>query len=238
MTTDPTTTRRNVLRYGTLGAAGAVFLAACGSDRAPAGISGEPVPTTIVVPTVPALAPNEADKAADQAQLHTLISIESLVAEMYRTYGGKVTDAELAPLVTGFAADHTANASAVAQLTDSKKVDEPNKKLKELFVDPLEATLTSQTAVLSFFHNLESSLTATYINAMQDLIEPATRQAVMAFGGASARRVSLLGNGGSGELPTGAVYPSSDLIPTAAFLAPETENADGDGETPESTDGP
>jgi hypothetical protein len=40
----------------------------------------------------------------------------------------------------------------------------------------------------------------------------------MTFGAASARRVAVLGNRGSGLAPDEALYPVTDLIPNAAYL--------------------
>ena len=71
---------------------------------------------------------------------------------------------------------------------------------------------------------LESSLVATYVNAMTDILDPTMRRTLMTFGAAAARRVTLLRDG---EVPEGAVYPSADLISNDAFLG-GTEEATGD----------
>lgn len=220
--TNAPTSRRNLLRVGGLGAFGAVVLAACSSDS-PVGVSGSPGPATSVPPTVPPKAPTTVQLAADQEQLHTLSSVEALVAKVYADHGDKVTNPELKPLVAQFGADHTAAAEALTARTEDRQADKPNKVLTETMVAPMEMTLATEAGVLSMLRNLESTLTATYINAVGILTQADDRQAMMTHGGACARRVSLLGNDGEGELPAAALYPPTDLITGKAMLSAEQE---------------
>lgn len=223
MTTFDTPSRRSVLKIGGVGVFAAAFLSAC-SDDEPVGVSGTPSPTTDVAPTVPQKDPTEAQLTEVQVQLHTLASVEALVASVYAEHASEITDPELAPHVGRFGADHTAAASAVAALSDDGATPEPNAWLQENLVDPAADSLNTEENVQRFLRNLESSLAATYVNAMPEILEAEMRRTLMTFGAAAARRVTLLGDG---EVPEGAVYPSTDLISNDAFLGGE-EEAEGD----------
>lgn len=223
MATYETPSRRSVLKIGGVGVFAAAFLSAC-SDDEPVGVSGNPSPTTEVPPTAKTREPTEAELAEVQVQLHTLASVEALVASVYADRAAEITNPDLVPHVLGFGADHTAAASAVAALTDDGAAPEPNAWLQENLVDPAADSLNSEENVQVFLRNLESTLAATYVNAMTTLLDPEMRQTLMTFGAAAARRVTLLGDG---EVPEGAVYPSTDLISNDAFLGGE-EKAEGD----------
>ncbi|MBX3314938.1 MAG: hypothetical protein KF906_11525 [Actinobacteria bacterium] len=223
MATFDTPSRRSVLKIGGAGVFAAAFLAAC-SDDEPVGVSGTPSPTTDVTPTVPTKPPTDAQLAEVQVQLHTLASVEALVASVYADRASEITDPELAPHVARFGADHTAAATAVAALTEDGATPEPNAWLQENLVDPAADSLNTAANVQTFLSNLESSLVATYVNAMTDILDPTMRRTLMTFGAAAARRVTLLRDG---EVPEGAVYPSADLISNDAFLG-GTEEATGD----------
>jgi len=220
-----TTSRRNLLKLGGLGVAGAALLAACGSDDLPPGISGSATPTSGPTPTVPKRQATEAQVEAAQLQLHTLASIELLVADVYDEHAAKIEHAELKPVVTGFAQAHRGAADALRGLTDDGAEDQPNAELQRSMVEPRSTMLTNDRSRLSIFTDLESTLAATYIASVEVLLDGDTRQAIMTHGAACARRVTLLGGDGEGELPTHAVYPPTDLVSGKAILTPE-----GDGE--------
>lgn len=225
MATTNSPSRRAVLKAGSAGVLAAAFLSACSEDE-PVGISGSPSDTTEVPPVVRPKAPTEAQLAEVQVQLNTLASVEALAVEQYATLASRITDPELAPHVNRFGADHTAAVDALVALTDEQTDAEPNAYLQENLVGPAQDSLVTEDNVRVFLRNIESTLAATYVNAMVSMLDAEMRQTLMTFGGASARRVTLLGDG---ELPHAAVFPPTDLIANDAFLGGE-EAAEGDAE--------
>lgn len=214
-----TTSRRGLLRAGGLGLLGATVLAACGPDNSPAGISGAAKTTTIVAPTIPATEPSELALAEDVVQFSTAASIELLVAEAYGTYGPKLSTAELRSTAADFKTAHDAAATAIRRdTTVNDLAGQPNAGLKTNLVEPVAATLINDTAILAFMAALESTLVATYLNAVGILTGAAWRQRVMTFGAAGARRVAVLGGTPARGAPAEALYPLADLIPSSAFV--------------------
>lgn len=225
MAMNDTPSRRSILKAGSVGVFAAAFLAACADDD-PVGVSGTPAPATSVPPTVPPREATEAERAEVEIQLRTLASVELLVADVYDAHSADITDAALVPLVGRLAGEHRAAAAALVQLTDTKDAVEANEFLKTTLVDPIESSLVSEDNVRAFLRNLESSLTATYINAVPAMLEAELRQTLMTHGGAAARRVTALS---AGVVPRGALFPSTDLISNNAFLRPEeAEAAEGE----------
>lgn len=226
------TSRRNVLRLGGLGL-GAAFLAAC-SDAQPAGISGVP-PTTDDAPVLPVRPATDKQVQDAQLQIQTMASLELLAAQVYREHGSSVQHPELSPIVAGLAAVHSSAADAVSALADDPVDVEPNVALDEILVQPRLKMLSTETGsllsrgVLSLLRDIESTLTATYINSVGVVLEPATRKALMAHGAACARRVTLLSAGGEGRLPD-AMYPPTDLVPGAVLVSDEEAEGEGAGE--------
>lgn len=230
---DTPTTRRNLLKVGGLGLAGAAFLAAC-SDSTPVGISGGAPPTTENAPVLPDRPATEAELADAQRQIQTMASLEALLGRVYRDIGGKVQHSEITPLIAGFTQAHVSAAGTVAGLADVPIDAVPNEELDTILVQPRMKALTSEEGeplsreVLSLLRDLESTLTATYINAVGVMLEPSDRKTFMAHGAASARRVTLLSGGGDGRLPE-AVYPPTDLVPGSVLVDEEDEEGtDGD----------
>ena len=108
----PGPSRRQLVLGGTLGAAAAAFLAACGTKTPDtAGQSGVDPTTTAVTPTVPITDPSEAEVAGEQQNLRTAASLELVVASAYTTYGKKLSDTDLAAQATRIAADHISTAA-------------------------------------------------------------------------------------------------------------------------------
>lgn len=224
-------TRRQVLRTGAIGVAAAAFLAACTDARKKAhpkaGLSGSPVTTTEVAPSVPTTEPSAAALDEDITLLRTGTSLELLAAEVYRTYGPKLTDETWKSTVARFAADHATAAVTFTDATQAnKRITKPNAFVKEHDVDPVAGDLTSDTAILDFFHDLESTLTATYVAAAGTFTSATWRQRVMTFGAASARRVGVLANGGEGAVPDSGLYPGTDLISNDAYVLSTPKKAD------------
>lgn len=227
------TNRRTVLTAGTAGLAATALLAACSNDAPTPGVSGDPVPTTVVPPTVPAKDPTQAELQADRDTFATASSLELLAADVYRRFGSDFADPDLAAAAERFAEDHEAAATLFAsQAGDHEGLGEPNPYLLENQVNPVGSLLTDDAAIANLAAKLESSITATYITAVGTLLDPAWRQTIMEHGAAAARRASVLGSGGSGSSPTGFLFPLTDLISTDAFLttpeAGEESSEEGD----------
>lgn len=236
-----TTSRRSLLKTGGFAAVGAAVLAACGPDHQKVGVSGDPVTATSTPPTIPDAKVTAAVIAANQSQLHTLSSVEALVAEVYSKNASGVTDPELRAAVDRYGKDHEAAAKAMADATIDKAMPGPNEELRTAMVDPMQGLLTDQEHILTFFGALESTLAATYITAVGVLSEASDRQLVMTYGAACARRMTVLSNGGEGEMPLTALFPIDDLIPGAAYLDLVEEAGDsadgGDPAEGKNTDG-
>lgn len=217
------TSRRQLLRTGGLGVATTAFLAACTHARkkhpAPPGRSGTPTSTTLVAPTVPTIPPTADQLDEDITLLRTGSSLELEAALLYQTYGPKLSDATWSAAAARFATDHTAIAESFIAATPAKKqVKKPNDWYQTNEVDPISDTLSTDAVILDFFHDLESSLAATYVTAAGTFTTAEWRQRVMTWGSASAARVGVLANGGQGAAPTSATYPLSDLISADGYI--------------------
>jgi len=230
----PTTSRRTLLKAGTVGAAGALFLAACGKkDGPPVGLSGSPVSSTSTPPTVPVTVPSATAIENDAIQLRTLRSVELLVAEVYADHGPDIVDTGLKADAARFGAAHTAAAQFLSDAIDKRDKDDivddgkANAYLEENLVKPMAVEFTDDASIIDFLGELESSLAATYINAVGIFTTAEWRQQAMVFGAADARRVTYLADGGKGDYPEDPLYPPTDLIPGDAFLGPKKAQADG-----------
>lgn len=209
-----TTSRRALLKAGGAGALTTAFLVACADDK-PAGVSGSPAPATSVPPTVPPKEPTKAQLLQAQVELRTLASVELAVAAAYDDQVSKIGDTTL---VSRFAAVHRDAAAALIQLTDSRETVEANKVLQETVVAPAAAEIVDESGARHLLSSLESTLTATYIKAVQNMVDPSKREDLMSFGAAAARRSTFLSDG---AIPTEALFPSTDLISNNAYLTEE-----------------
>ena len=244
----PSASRRQLLQVGGLGALGAAFLAACGTDAYDTrpGVAGAGSPTTAVPPTVPASGPNSAQRATEEIELHTLVSVEALLAETYQAHASTLSDDELRSAAERFAVDHESAAQRIASETESGVADVANEDLKARMVAPVERTIEpllsagteeaqveANTAVLQLFNGLETSLAATYVNSMSVLTTAERRGEFAAMGAAAARRAAVLTDEVTSTAPTSALFPVTDLIPGSAYLGPEQEEGEGEGEVEE-----
>ncbi len=223
-------TRRTLLISSAVGAAAAAFLAACGtSSDSPSGASGDDPTPTGVPPTAPPPEASADDRAWDITVLRTAASLELLATELYRTYAPFLSSAEWAEQASRFAVDHRGAAAEFnRQLAPSRRVNEPNSFLQENSIDPIVEDLTSDTAILNMFAGLESSIVATYVTAVGTQSTSLRRELFALYAGAAARRNALLGNGGTGAVPTQALYPLSDLIPNDAYVVEESAATQAD----------
>ena len=222
------TPSRRALLTGGVGLAGAVFLAACSSDTPAPGESGQVVSSTSTPATVPVTAPSAIALADDKTQIATAQSLELLVEQFYANQTPRLKDQTLADMARRFRSAHT-EAAAVFGAADTgiKGADEPNEYLTTSLMVPSADSLNTDAAIVGFMQDLESMLTATYVNSVGIHTSAEWRQKAMTFGAASARRVTVLANGAAGAPPTGPLYPLTDLIPGDAFLGAASAEADG-----------
>src|SRR5699024_753210 len=147
----------------------------------------------------------------------------------------------IAPLIAAFTRAHESASTTIAGLTDGSVEITPNEELDQILVRPRVRMLKTEEGsllsrgVISLLRDLESTLTATYINAVSVVLESSDRKALMAHGGAAARRATLLADGGAGRLPE-AIYPPTDLVPGDVLVDEEDveedvdEDAEGEGD--------
>ncbi len=224
------TSRRQVLRTTGIAAAAAAVLVACGKEADQAGLSGTPPVSTSTTPPVPTKPSSTEDLVMDTTLLRTGTSLELLAAKLYDDYGPKLESGEWKQQAERFGEAHRNSAATFqASTAASKRVDKPNKYVLEQGIDPLTSTLTNDAAILSLFHDMESTIAATYVDATGIFTTAAWRARIMTFGAASARRATVLGNGGNGVNPTDALYPLTDLISNDAYVQAEPKKADAAG---------
>lgn len=238
------TSRRDLLKLGGLGLAGAAFLAAC-SDSTPVGISGGTPPSTEDAPVLPVRPATEAQIRDADLQVKTMASLAALTARVYREQGSKISHDQIGPLTGRFATAHDEAAAALQALSEAGGTPEANPELDAVLVQPRLKMLSTETGgllsrgVMGLLRDLESTLTASYIEAVNVVLEPEVRKALMAYGGASARRVTLLSGNGEGRLPE-ALYPPTDLVPGSVLVdesdADDGADPDAEGDGAEETD--
>ncbi len=216
-TPTPVATRRAVL-LGGIGAAGAAFLAACGSDDEPRpGVSGNPLTETTMPPEVPTTEPGPDALEMDVTLLRTAASLELAVAGAYGDLAGQIADPELRAAAERFGSDHEAAAEVFVEATpEESRVEEPNEPVQTQVIDPV-ARSVADDQVPAFLARLESMLVATYTAAAGTFTDGEWRQRVMEHGAASARRSAALG--GTARAPRSGLYPTDDLIPGDAYLS-------------------
>ena len=218
-TTNPATSRRNLLRVGTVGL-GAAFLAACSKEGPKAGQSGAPAATTTTPPTPPEEKITSAERVNDNVMLKTGSSLELLVAKAYDDNAKRITSAEWTTEAARMMADHESTATLFSDAVkgNDPRTTKPNEYLQTNLVDPAAGSLVDEATTLTFLASLESMLAATYVSAAGTFTTAEWRQKVMTAGAAAARRAAVLGNGGTGQAPTAPIYPLLDLIPSKAML--------------------
>ncbi|MFN8018912.1 MAG: hypothetical protein U0P45_12420 [Acidimicrobiales bacterium] len=223
---DQATTRRQLLRTAGIGAAAASFLAACGgtANKAPIGASGDAPTLVASTPTAPIDAPTAVQLEYDITVLRTATSLELLAVQLYTKYGPVFSDKEWQAQAARFAADHQAAADEFNAKTPKRnRITEPNAYIQENSVDPVADELTNDRALFEFFASLESTMAATYVTAVGAYTKAAGRQDFARYADSAARRKTVMGGGGKGQMPEGALYPTTDLIPNDAYMLTNVE---------------
>ena len=225
-TNSQATSRRQLLRTAGIGAAAAAFLAACSGteNKAPVGASGDAPTLVATTPTAPMDAPTAVQLEYDITVLRTATSMELLAVQLYTKYGARFSDPAWQAEATRFAADHQAAADEFTAKTPKRnRVTEPNAYIQENSVDPVADQLTTDPALFDFFAALESTFAATYVTAVGAYTKAAGRQDFAQYASSAARRKAVMGDGGGGQMPEGALYPTTDLIPNDAYMLTNVE---------------
>ena len=191
MTTENTSriSRRSMLRTSGALVAGGAVLAACGGSTS-TGIAriGE-------TPEIDKLADAT---VSDAALLRTAMSVEKMVANMLsdqRVTG--VADATAQPIISAFAAAHSANLSALSALVTAnggQPYNEPNAKLMVAYGEnalTLMGEGKEATDVLPLTHALESLVAATYQYFVALTTNSSLRAEMMRLGAKSSRRAAV-----------------------------------------------
>ena len=222
---EPSAGRRQLLTAAGLGTAAAAFLAACGtSTNPPIGASGDAPTSVATVPTAPVNAPTAVQLEYDITVLRTATSLELLAVQQYTKYGPRFSDPEWQANAARFAADHQAAADEFTAKTPKRnRITEPNAYIQENSVDPVADQLTTDQALFEFFASLESTVAATYVTAVGAYTKAAGRQDFARYADSAARRKTVMGNGGGGQMPETALYPTTDLIPNDAYMLTTVE---------------
>ena len=221
----PVPGRRAFLRNGGLAVAGAVALAACGSDddAAETGttVGGADATTTTAAPST--------GPTADDVELAVAaIQIENTAVAAYDAVAGlRAADLEAAGAADAallFRDHHDQHRGALNGLLEQNGADTvPEDSLFAGITLPSEDDIASMpiTDIAAFARGLENQAAQTYITAVPLLSLPILRQALMGIGGVEARHVTafdlLLGGGPAGydaELVAGGTYPTGDSFLT------------------------
>jgi hypothetical protein len=181
--------RRSMLRTsGALVAGGAVLAACGGSTNAGIARIGE-------TPTIDPLA--EA-AVSDAALLRTAMSVEKMVSDILsdsRMSG--IADATAKPVVTAYAAAHTASLATLTTLVTAnggEPYNEPNEKLMVAYGNTALTLMgdgKKATDVLPLTHALESLVAATYQYFVSLTSNTALRADMMRLGAQASRRAAV-----------------------------------------------
>jgi hypothetical protein len=191
MTTENTSriSRRSMLRTsGVLVASGAV-LAACGGESH-SGIAR--------IGQTPEIDPLVEAKVSDAALLRTAMSVEKMVADILTNQSvAGVADAKAKPIISAFAASHTANLAALSTLVTAnggQPYNEANEKLMVAYGDNVLKLMgegKKASDVLPLAHALESLVAATYQYFVALTANAPLRAEMMRLGAKSSRRAAI-----------------------------------------------
>ena len=138
---------------------------------------------------------------------------------MHGSYGSKLTDATWVADAARFEEDHAAAAEVFQDGTPLQvRVEEANAFLRASALDPVKADLNTDANIFAFLKGVESSLAAFYTVTIGQYAGEDWRDVFAGYATAAARRDTALGNRGTGEPPTSALFQTTDLIPNDAYL--------------------
>lgn len=201
----PTTNRRTILRSGTLAAASAAFLAACGKTNTTVTRLGA-TPTTVKLAD---------ETVTDVALLRTAMSVETMIAGILSDPAvTSVADSKFAPIAASFVAAHKSHLAPLRSLIAARggeAYEDTNAKLMTAYGQAAIDLVKSgndpkDVPVLTMA--LENLAAATYQYFVSLTNEAALRAEMMKVGAMSSRRAAVVAqliNPG-----TGAFAPSVD----------------------------
>jgi hypothetical protein len=210
-------TRRQVLRVGGIGLAGAAVLAACSEDEL-----GEQPPSTAPVDERDDDEATEDDEP-DVVLLNTAISLEVLLVDTYRF----VLDSELLPTavlrnaVEIFEEHHAAHRDVLVAVVEAAG-DEPfrvaNAVVKAATVDPLLLAATSEGDVVRLAHDLEQAAAQTYVHAASALSTAEMRSTAIRIAGVESRHAAVLDAAGGLSNSKPAMISAENPLPFEAMV--------------------
>lgn len=213
-------TRRQVLRIGGIGLAGAAVLAACSEDD-----RGDQPPST-----APLDEPDDEDDAdvieddgLDLVLVNTAISLEVLVIDTYRFVldSGLLPTPVLRDAVDLFGQHHAEHRDALVAVVEAAG-EEPftvaNAVVKAATVDPLLLAATSEGDVVRLAHDLEQAAAQTYVHAAAALSTAELRATAIRIAGVESRHAAVLDAAGDLSNSKPAVVPADNPLPLEAMV--------------------
>lgn len=187
-------TRRNLLRVGGLGIAGAAVLAACGSDSN----DSKPSATTVggTDTTMGGTDTTMATPSGDIVALRTASSLEHLAVAAYQIAidSGLVTTAAVGDAAKLFQSHHMEHASffeAATVAAGGEAFTEANAAVLAQLQPTIDA-LTDEAGVLMLALDLERAAAATYQSGVGVVTDVSLNKALMSVGGVEARHAAVL----------------------------------------------
>lgn len=210
-------TRRQVLRVGGLGIAGAALLAACSDAGDSAGPDRPALTTTTTAPDA------RSDPETDVVLANTALSLEILAIDAYRVAGelGLVTSSAVAEAFAMFQAHHAAHRDVLAGVVEAAGAEPfatPNPVVKVAFVEPGLQGAATEGDLVRLAYDLEHAAAQTYVWATGTLSTAELRGTAMSIGAVESRHAAVLD--ALGELAEGspARYPSTNPLPVDALV--------------------
>ena len=207
--------RREVLRIGGLGIAGASLLAACGDDDA------APPPDTS-----PLDDDGEAEASSPEMDVvlaNTAISLEILAVDAYQIIieSPLVETAAFVDAATLFRSHHAEHRDALVATVEAAggtPFTTANPVVKAALVDPLVFAAAGEGDLIRLAYDLEQAAAQTYVYAATALSTPRLRSTVMTIGGIASRHATILDALGELGNEQPAFLPSTNPLPEDAMV--------------------
>ncbi|HEX4901991.1 MAG TPA: ferritin-like domain-containing protein [Acidimicrobiales bacterium] len=211
-------TRRQVLRIGGLGIAGAALLAACSDEGDPEPPERRPGTTSTTLPDGPSAGPD-----ADIVLLNTALSLEVLAIDAYRRAGetGLVGSAAVTDAFAMFQAHHAAHRDALIGVVEAAGVEPfaiPNPVVRVAFVDPELQAAVAEGDLVRLAHDIERAAAQTYVWATGTLSTADLRGRAMSIGAVEARHAAVLDAIGELAEESPARLPRTNPLPADALV--------------------
>lgn len=211
--------RRSLFRVGGIGLAGAVLLAACGSDgnsamtTAPGTVPAGATDTTMAG-TMPDTMPGTDPMAdGDVVLLRTASSLEHLAVAAYQIAidSGLVTTTAVGDAAMRFQEHHQEHAAffeAATTKMGGTAFTDPNPVVLAALKPSIDA-LKDEAGVIALALQLERAAAATYQSGVGVVLDASLNKALMSVGGVEARHAAVLA-GALGQMAVPAAFGSID----------------------------